>query len=661
MKRIQTALSAILAVFMLLSTYAVAAAANREESAASGESAGKADRDIVFIPMSQGGTWGTREDDQGEYYAVPCVVNGEVQELYIRDKRNPPVTVPCVLTDVTIDENGFILSGTPIYEYNPDVYEVGIELTGYHLLDDGTFEMGWYNGPEPGGTGITNGSGIQNTESTILPYDENTRVYNFVEGVATLNEGGIESLTYSDFNDKCMYYAENGVLREVYIVNVNSTLRLSTAFAVNDGVIYTFTIESHGAFPGTVVPVTVTPLSDVKTDATFHLDCPLSDNGTDSVTFQAGTKAGESQTMEFTAPEYRMGDISIWLSDATDPDDVRTVVGYVNLAAVDSATGDVTPDMQCTVGEGSTVKWYAAEHDGNTNLITIVSAKEISSTEYENEEDLVLSGSIAKNYVGSIVCPVIYATSVDGPIDQNLGTTIYEVDARFDGGDTEAEAELTNNGVQYARLTLSDQGTNQNTPTTLTVAKITNAGTAVSVTSTGGSVDLESPVNPGTEITYSLNEADAVDGVITLNLTAYDKGFNSIVASPQSLVLNGNTAVCEKYNIDGYNYFKLRDLAALLNGTGSQFSVTFDESNLTAYVETGKGYVSVGGELEAARDNSSSCTRSDWKLVVDGQEVNVSAFDIAGNNYYKLRDLADIIGYNVDYLEAENCIAITSK
>lgn len=651
MKRTQKVISIILAVFMLSGMCTVSAAAGTKEIT---------DQDIVFIPMSQGGTWSTRQDAEGEYSVAPCVVNGEVRELYIRDKRNPPVTVPCVLTNVTVDENGFILGGTPIYESDPDVYEVGTELTGYRLLDDGTFEMGWYDGPNEGGSGLTNGSNVQNTEPTVLPYDENTRVYNFVEGVATLNEGGIESLTNPDFNDKCMYYAENGVLREVYIVNVNSTLRLSTAFAVNDGVIYTFTIESHGAFPGTVVPVTVTPLSDVKTDATFNLDCPLSENGTDSVTFKAGTKAGESQIMEFASPEYRMGDISIWISDATNPDDVRTVVGYVNLAAVDAATGNVTPDMQCTVGEGSTVKWYTAEHDGNTNLITIVSAQEISSTEYENEEDLVLSGSIAKNYVGSIVCPVIYATSVDGPIDQNLGTTIYEVDARFDGGDTGAEAELTNNGVQYARLTLTDQGATQNTPTTLTVAKITNAGTAANVTSTGGNVDLESPISSGTEITYSLNQEDAVNGVITLKITA-GKSHGSVVVSPQSLIVNGESAVCEKYNIDGYNYFKLRDLAALLNDTGSQFSVTFDVAKQTVYVTTGEAYVPVGGELASGQDNSATCTGSDWKLVVDGQEVDVSAFVIAGNNYYKLQDLADIIGYDVAYLEADHTAVITSR
>ena len=51
------------------------------------------------------------------------------------------------------------------------------------------------------------------------------------------------------------------------------------------------------------------------------------------------------------------------------------------------------------------------------------------------------------------------------------------------------------------------------------------------------------------------------------------------MVSNQSLTVNGKAVECEKYNIDGYNYFKLRDLAALLNGTASQFDVEFDEAN----------------------------------------------------------------------------------
>ena len=43
--------------------------------------------------------------------------------------------------------------------------------------------------------------------------------------------------------------------------------------------------------------------------------------------------------------------------------------------------------------------------------------------------------------------------------------------------------------------------------------------------------------------------------------------FTSARLSPQSVIVNGETVAMEVYNIDGSNYFKLRDIAMLLSGT----------------------------------------------------------------------------------------------
>ena len=46
-----------------------------------------------------------------------------------------------------------------------------------------------------------------------------------------------------------------------------------------------------------------------------------------------------------------------------------------------------------------------------------------------------------------------------------------------------------------------------------------------------------------------------------------------VTPSPQKLSVDGTDADCDKYNIDGSNYFKLRDLAYLLSKSDSRFSV----------------------------------------------------------------------------------------
>ncbi len=72
---------------------------------------------------------------------------------------------------------------------------------------------------------------------------------------------------------------------------------------------------------------------------------------------------------------------------------------------------------------------------------------------------------------------------------------------------------------------------------------------------------------------------------------------DTVVLSHQNLRADGKHVECEKYNIDGSNYFKLRDIAMILNGTGSQFSVGWDGEKKVISVVTGGSYEPNGSEL----------------------------------------------------------------
>ena len=133
------------------------------------------------------------------------------------------------------------------------------------------------------------------------------------------------------------------------------------------------------------------------------------------------------------------------------------------------------------------------------------------------------------------------------------------------------------------------------------------------------------------------------------------------VVSPQKLTVDGKDVVCEKYNIDGSNYFKLRDLAALLDGTTSQFNVDFDKDKREVYVTTGEHYEKIAGDLESGEDKSDSCQVSEWKLFVDGEEQDVSVYNIGGNNYFKLRDLGKSVHFYVHYDEATNTAKVDAS
>lgn len=133
-----------------------------------------------------------------------------------------------------------------------------------------------------------------------------------------------------------------------------------------------------------------------------------------------------------------------------------------------------------------------------------------------------------------------------------------------------------------------------------------------------------------------------------------------IVRGKQTVTVNGKAVSADTYNINGNNYIKLRDLALLLNDTDGQFVVRYNKKNSTISLTTGKPYTPVGGELTAGENQAASCVRSSANVTVNGREVNLKAYNIGRNNFFRLRDLNELLGFQVDYDAANNAAAITS-
>ena len=128
--------------------------------------------------------------------------------------------------------------------------------------------------------------------------------------------------------------------------------------------------------------------------------------------------------------------------------------------------------------------------------------------------------------------------------------------------------------------------------------------------------------------------------------------------SVQNLMIDGEAVDVQAYNIDGYNYFRLRDIAALLNGTGSQFNVGFVAPNMI--VTTGEAYEMIDGDLVAGEDLSATAVPSPQVLYVDGERVDILVYNIGGNNFFQLRGLGALVGFEVDFDAATNTILVTT-
>ena len=134
------------------------------------------------------------------------------------------------------------------------------------------------------------------------------------------------------------------------------------------------------------------------------------------------------------------------------------------------------------------------------------------------------------------------------------------------------------------------------------------------------------------------------------------------VPTPSPLLVNGTQQELEGYLICDNNYFRLRDIAYILNGTEKQFGVSWDSSTRAINLTSGERYVSVGGELESTGNPDAVATSlTADKVFLNGNAVSLVAYNIYGNNYVKLRDIAEAMDFGVTYIPESKIIEIDTS
>ena len=132
----------------------------------------------------------------------------------------------------------------------------------------------------------------------------------------------------------------------------------------------------------------------------------------------------------------------------------------------------------------------------------------------------------------------------------------------------------------------------------------------------------------------------------------------AVTPNTASITVDGKMVSMPAYNIEGNNYFKLRDLAAAINGSEKQFNVTWNTKKQAVEMLSESAYQAVGGELSAGPDGTQTAYLSQQLMYCDGLRTELSAYNIGGNNYFKLRDICELFDIGVTWNAAERCIGI---
>ena len=131
-----------------------------------------------------------------------------------------------------------------------------------------------------------------------------------------------------------------------------------------------------------------------------------------------------------------------------------------------------------------------------------------------------------------------------------------------------------------------------------------------------------------------------------------------VKASSQKVKLNGKDVVIYGYIIDNYNYFKLRDVAAVLKDTEAKFGVEYKDA--VATLTKGAYYKVADTDQKEVKKVSKGIITND-KVMVGDKALTATAYKIDNSNYYKLRDLGEALGFGVDFDKATNTVLLTSK
>ena len=149
--------------------------------------------------------------------------------------------------------------------------------------------------------------------------------------------------------------------------------------------------------------------------------------------------------------------------------------------------------------------------------------------------------------------------------------------------------------------------------------------------------------------------------LVTLIPTAFAESKTvDAVKNTKKVTLDGEEVMVGAYDVEGYNYLKLRDVAAILNGKKCQFDVGYDKPTKLITVELAKAYEKVEGDLAEIKDEKAKAIIRVIKILVNGEEKEVKTALINENNYMQLRDLGSLIGLNVGYDKVNKVIMLKS-
>ena len=137
----------------------------------------------------------------------------------------------------------------------------------------------------------------------------------------------------------------------------------------------------------------------------------------------------------------------------------------------------------------------------------------------------------------------------------------------------------------------------------------------------------------------------------------YGKAGVEAIPGAQKVEINRKKSPVEGYNIKGYNYFKLRDLAAVLGEEGLHVGLSGKDKEII--LSKGKKYERTNDDLAPLGKQKKIGIPKTLTIKLDDHTQSMKAYNIDGYHYFKLRDVGSLLDFQVDYDGKRNMALIT--
>lgn len=128
-----------------------------------------------------------------------------------------------------------------------------------------------------------------------------------------------------------------------------------------------------------------------------------------------------------------------------------------------------------------------------------------------------------------------------------------------------------------------------------------------------------------------------------------------------NILLNGRSIQLSGYNINNSNYYKIRDVAYLLNGSEKQFDMIYDIEKKAIIMQLGKSYLGRESNNEASLLGHINIEEKEMPLYIQDKQYQLSGYMINDNTYVKIRDIAMLLEIEIGWSNETKELSIVTK